>query len=171
MTTTFINDHQCVYQHHKYYHSTAKIDHLLIGSNYSTIDNQYWYFLNNKNYKNNLYKWAFHQVKLIYEYFILQTKNRFIEFVFLVMFFYKLLLILLTTTMLNGDKFCSNDSDVTNYLLKETKLNYNRHILPNRPVVVRIELWIQEVTSVSELTQDFEIGLFLIILRFRKKNG
>ncbi|VDN58734.1 unnamed protein product [Dracunculus medinensis] len=77
------------------------------------------------------------------------------------MFFYKLLLILITTTMLNGDKFCSNDSDVTNYLLKETKLNYNRHILPNRPVVVRIELWIQEVTSVSELTQDFEIDLYV----------
>lgn len=44
------------------------------------------------------------------------------------------------------------------HLLTETALRYNRHKLPSRPVVVRIEMWIQEVTSVSELTQDFEIG-------------
>lgn len=55
---------------------------------------------------------------------------------------------------------CSNDTDVMDHLLTEAALRHNRHKLPSRPVVVRIEMWIQEVTYVSELTQDFEIGSF-----------
>lgn len=55
---------------------------------------------------------------------------------------------------------CSNDTDIMEYLLTETALRYNRHRLPSIPVTVRIEMWVQEVTSVSEITQDFEIGLF-----------
>lgn len=54
---------------------------------------------------------------------------------------------------------CSNDTDVMEYLLHEASARNNRHKLPSRPVLVRIELWVQEVTSVSETTQDFEIGL------------
>ncbi|EJW72163.1 hypothetical protein WUBG_16932, partial [Wuchereria bancrofti] len=52
---------------------------------------------------------------------------------------------------------CSNDTDVMDHLLTEAALRHNRHKLPSRPVIVRIEMWIQEVTYVSELTQDFEI--------------
>ncbi|KHN82453.1 Ligand-gated ion channel 50 [Toxocara canis] len=47
------------------------------------------------------------------------------------------------------------------HLLMETALRYNRHKLPSQPVTVRIEMWVQEVTSVSELTQDFEIDLYV----------
>lgn len=55
---------------------------------------------------------------------------------------------------------CSNDTDIIDHLLYDTTVHYNRHKIPSDPVVVRIELWIQEVTSVSEMTQDFEIGFF-----------
>lgn len=60
--------------------------------------------------------------------------------------------------------YCANDTEVIDHLLYDTALNYNRHKLPNNPVEVRIELWIQEVTSVSELTQDFEIGKAIITI-------
>lgn len=55
---------------------------------------------------------------------------------------------------------CSNDTDVMDHLLAHASARYNRHKLPSRPVIVRIEMWIQEVTYVSELSQDFEIGSF-----------
>ncbi len=54
---------------------------------------------------------------------------------------------------------CSNDTEVVGHLLFK-RATYNRNILPSTPVSVRIEMWIQEVSSVSELTQDFEIGTF-----------
>lgn len=57
-------------------------------------------------------------------------------------------------------QYCANDTDVMDHLLMETAVRYNRHKLPSQPVTVRIEMWVQEVTSVSELTQDFEIGTF-----------
>ncbi|VDM38168.1 unnamed protein product [Toxocara canis] len=58
-------------------------------------------------------------------------------------------------------QYCANDTDVMDHLLMETALRYNRHKLPSQPVTVRIEMWVQEVTSVSELTQDFEIDLYV----------
>lgn len=57
---------------------------------------------------------------------------------------------------------CSNDTDVMDHLLTEAAVRHNRLKLPSRPVIVRIEMWIQEVTYVSELTQDFEIGKKLL---------
>lgn len=57
--------------------------------------------------------------------------------------------------------FCANDTDIIDHILFETSMNYNRHRLPANPVQLKVELWIQEVTSVSEMTQDFEIGKFL----------
>lgn len=53
---------------------------------------------------------------------------------------------------------CSNDTEVVKFLLFNRAATYNRNVLPSFPVSVRIEMWIQEVSSVSELTQDFEIG-------------
>ena len=55
-------------------------------------------------------------------------------------------------------KYCANDTDIIDHILFETSMNYNRHKLPATPVVVKIELWVQEVTSVSEMRQTFEIG-------------
>ncbi|KAI6176179.1 Ligand-gated ion channel 50 [Aphelenchoides bicaudatus] len=53
---------------------------------------------------------------------------------------------------------CANDTEVIDNLLKET---YNKHYLPAYPVHVRVDMWVQEVTAVSELTQDFEIDLYI----------
>uniref|UniRef100_A0AC35U6J2 Ligand-gated ion channel 50 n=1 Tax=Rhabditophanes sp. KR3021 TaxID=114890 RepID=A0AC35U6J2_9BILA len=53
---------------------------------------------------------------------------------------------------------CANDTEIIDNLLKDT---YNKHYLPNHPVHVRVDMWVQEVTAVSELTQDFEIDLYI----------
>jgi hypothetical protein len=57
--------------------------------------------------------------------------------------------------------YCANETDIIDHIMYDTTVHYNRHKTPGDPVTVRIELWIQEVTSVSEMTQDFEIGWFL----------
>ncbi|CAI4225552.1 unnamed protein product [Auanema sp. JU1783] len=56
---------------------------------------------------------------------------------------------------------CANDTEIIDHLLFDTAQHYNKHKLPSSPVHVRIEMWVQEVTSVSELTQDFEIDLYM----------
>lgn len=58
----------------------------------------------------------------------------------------------------SSPRACANDTEIIDHLLLDTALHYNKHKLPSNPVDVRIEMWVQEVTSVSELTQDFEIG-------------
>lgn len=57
---------------------------------------------------------------------------------------------------------CANDTEIIDHLLIDRALYYNKHKLPSPQVDVRIEMWVQEVTSVSELTQDFEIGTHLL---------
>ncbi|KAI1723620.1 neurotransmitter-gated ion-channel ligand binding domain-containing protein [Ditylenchus destructor] len=56
---------------------------------------------------------------------------------------------------------CANDTDIIDHILYDTTVHYNRHKIPADPVTVRIEMWIQEVTSLSEMTQDFEIDLYV----------
>ncbi|KAI1696194.1 neurotransmitter-gated ion-channel ligand binding domain-containing protein [Ditylenchus destructor] len=53
---------------------------------------------------------------------------------------------------------CANDTEVIDNLLKDS---YNKHYIPAYPVRVRVDMWVQEVTAVSELTQDFEIDLYI----------
>ncbi|VDK87238.1 unnamed protein product [Onchocerca ochengi] len=53
---------------------------------------------------------------------------------------------------------CADDTKIIGNLLKES---YNKHYLPAHPVYVRVDMWVQEVTAVSELTQDFEIDLYI----------
>ena len=50
---------------------------------------------------------------------------------------------------------CANDTEIIDNLLKDS---YNKHYMPAYPVRVRVDMWVQDVTAVSELTQDFEIG-------------
>ncbi|KAE9421052.1 hypothetical protein Angca_008803 [Angiostrongylus cantonensis] len=59
------------------------------------------------------------------------------------------------TTSVDG---CANDTDIINTLLKDS---YNKHYIPSHPTQVRVDMWVQEVTAVSELTQDFEIDLYI----------
>ncbi|VDM60978.1 unnamed protein product [Angiostrongylus costaricensis] len=61
----------------------------------------------------------------------------------------------------NTPQRCANDTEIIDHLLFDIALHYNKHKLPSNPVDVRIEMWVQEVTSVSELTQDFEIDLYM----------
>ncbi|KJH40667.1 Neurotransmitter-gated ion-channel ligand binding domain protein [Dictyocaulus viviparus] len=61
----------------------------------------------------------------------------------------------------NNPLHCANDTEIIDHLLFDISLHYNKHKLPSNPVDVRIEMWVQEVTSVSELTQDFEIDLYM----------
>ncbi|CAD5223226.1 unnamed protein product [Bursaphelenchus xylophilus] len=73
----------------------------------------------------------------------------------------KLLLLLLFNFAQASRDYCANETDIIDHILYDTTVHYNRHKTPNDPVEVRIELWVQEVTSVSEMTQDFEIDLYV----------
>lgn len=53
---------------------------------------------------------------------------------------------------------CANDTEIIDALLKDS---YNKHYIPSHPTHVRVDMWVQEVTAVSELTQDFEIDLYI----------
>ncbi|CAB3405778.1 unnamed protein product [Caenorhabditis bovis] len=53
---------------------------------------------------------------------------------------------------------CANDTTIIDALLKNS---YNKHYIPSHPTRVRVDMWVQEVTAVSELTQDFEIDLYI----------
>uniref|UniRef100_A0A915JIT7 Ligand-gated ion channel 50 n=1 Tax=Romanomermis culicivorax TaxID=13658 RepID=A0A915JIT7_ROMCU len=69
---------------------------------------------------------------------------------------------------------CINDSEIL-HILKSNKA-YSRYKLPEPMVLVRIEMWIQEVTAVNEATQDFTVDLYINemwrdpALRFDHKN-
>jgi hypothetical protein len=60
-----------------------------------------------------------------------------------------------TNTLIPPIHHCANDTDIFSQILTDT---YNKHYIPTHPVNVRVDMWVQEVTAVSELTQDFEIG-------------
>lgn len=55
---------------------------------------------------------------------------------------------------------CANASYIMNRLLNES--NYNKHKVPgNVAVVVRVEFWVQEITTISEATNDFEMDIYI----------
>ncbi|KRZ70289.1 Ligand-gated ion channel 50, partial [Trichinella papuae] len=57
---------------------------------------------------------------------------------------------------------CTHDIDVMHQLVDFDQSGYNKYRLP-KPfgVKVRLEMWIQSITSISEQTQDFEVDLYL----------
>ncbi|CAD6198139.1 unnamed protein product [Caenorhabditis auriculariae] len=62
----------------------------------------------------------------------------------------------LETQWLRAD--CLNEAHVVRLLL----LDYNKHKLPEkRGVTVNVEFWIQEITSISEMTNDFELEMYI----------
>ncbi|VDM79599.1 unnamed protein product [Strongylus vulgaris] len=65
---------------------------------------------------------------------------------------------LVTYGLARPNENCANDTTIINALLKES---YNKHYIPSHPTHVRVDMWVQEVTAVSELTQDFEIDLYI----------
>ncbi|KFD72262.1 hypothetical protein M514_01324 [Trichuris suis] len=57
---------------------------------------------------------------------------------------------------------CTHDIDVVNQLVDFDKSGYNKHKLPKpNGMKVRVDTWIQAITSISESTQDFEVDLYI----------
>ena len=55
------------------------------------------------------------------------------------------------------DQKCANDSYILETLLKK----YNRHKIPGGSVEVRVEVGVQEITTISDITSDFQVCLFV----------
>lgn len=58
-----------------------------------------------------------------------------------------------------GDKIkrqqnCANDSFILETILKK----YNRHKIPGDSVIVQVEVWVQEITTISDITSDFQVN-------------
>ena len=56
---------------------------------------------------------------------------------------------------------CMNEYQIVDLLLKNPLKPYHKHRDGQHVVDVDVEMWVQEVTTVSELTQDFVIGEFI----------
>ncbi len=56
---------------------------------------------------------------------------------------------------------CTDATEIIEFIFRILDpQSYNRHKVPGQgAVTVKVEMGIQEVTSVSEITQDFEIGM------------
>ncbi|EYC22050.1 hypothetical protein Y032_0018g3684 [Ancylostoma ceylanicum] len=59
-----------------------------------------------------------------------------------------------------GPVTCVPDAKIVNYLLRPAA--YNKHKLPYKTgVKVKVEFWIQEITAISEMTNDFEMEMYI----------
>ncbi|KAK6101476.1 Neurotransmitter-gated ion-channel ligand binding domain family protein [Brugia pahangi] len=61
-----------------------------------------------------------------------------------------------------GDKIkreqnCANDSFILETILKK----YNRHKIPGDSVIVQVEVWVQEITTISDITSDFQLDIYI----------
>ncbi|KHJ98722.1 hypothetical protein OESDEN_01291 [Oesophagostomum dentatum] len=39
--------------------------------------------------------------------------------------------------------------------------NYNRHKIPGGQVEVKVEVWVQEITTISDITSDFQLDIYI----------
>lgn len=49
---------------------------------------------------------------------------------------------------------CSNDSYILDTILRK----YNPHKIPGGKVSVKVEVWVQEITTISDITSDFQVS-------------
>uniref|UniRef100_A0A1I7ZYM6 Ligand-gated ion channel 50 n=1 Tax=Steinernema glaseri TaxID=37863 RepID=A0A1I7ZYM6_9BILA len=54
-------------------------------------------------------------------------------------------------------KTCANDS----YILETILRKYNRHKIPGGSVKVKVEVWVQEITTISDITSDFQLDIYI----------
>ncbi|PAV65668.1 hypothetical protein WR25_12756 [Diploscapter pachys] len=55
---------------------------------------------------------------------------------------------------------CTRDTDIMDRLLNDT--GYNKYRIPNDDgMQVTVEIWIQAITSIDELTNDFEMDIYI----------
>lgn len=52
---------------------------------------------------------------------------------------------------------CANDS----FILSTIMNNYNRHKIPGGQVNVEVEVWVQEITTISDITSDFQLDIYI----------
>ncbi|CAI4222225.1 unnamed protein product [Auanema sp. JU1783] len=55
------------------------------------------------------------------------------------------------------DHICANDS----YILQKIMAGYNRHKIPGGRVDVQVEVWVQEITTISDITSDFQLDIYI----------
>jgi len=53
---------------------------------------------------------------------------------------------------------CSNDSTIIGKILGA---DYNRNKIPGGTVDVEVEVWVQEITSLSDITSDFQLDIYI----------
>ncbi|CAI4222545.1 unnamed protein product [Auanema sp. JU1783] len=56
-------------------------------------------------------------------------------------------------------KNCTRDTQIIDRLLNGT--GYNKYRIPNDGVKVSVEFWIQAITSINEITNDFEMDIYI----------
>uniref|UniRef100_A0A0K0DJL9 Neur_chan_LBD domain-containing protein n=1 Tax=Angiostrongylus cantonensis TaxID=6313 RepID=A0A0K0DJL9_ANGCA len=67
---------------------------------------------------------------------------------------------LLTTTSRKGYRNCTRDTAIIDKLLNGT--GYNKFRIPRDDgVKVSVEFWIQAITSINEITNDFEMDIYI----------
>ncbi|KAL3094728.1 hypothetical protein niasHS_006023 [Heterodera schachtii] len=54
-------------------------------------------------------------------------------------------------------RYCANDS----YILDRILDGYNRHKIPGGRVKVMVEVWVQEITTISDITSDFQLDIYI----------
>ena len=54
------------------------------------------------------------------------------------------------------NEHCSNDS----YILETILHKYNPHKIPGGRVSVEVEVWVQDITTISDITSDFQVSSF-----------
>ncbi|CAB3397886.1 unnamed protein product [Caenorhabditis bovis] len=54
---------------------------------------------------------------------------------------------------------CLNEAQLMEILINQN--NYSKHKLPGNGVSVSVEFWIQEINSISEMTNDFELEMYI----------
>ncbi|KAI6222353.1 hypothetical protein M3Y99_01507100 [Aphelenchoides fujianensis] len=52
---------------------------------------------------------------------------------------------------------CANDSHILQTILH----NYNPHKIPGGSVSVTVEVWVQEITTISDITSDFQLDIYI----------
>ncbi|VDM80894.1 unnamed protein product [Strongylus vulgaris] len=62
--------------------------------------------------------------------------------------------------MVNASRNCTRDTDIIDQLLNGT--GYNKFRIPqNDGMTVTVEIWIQAITSVDEMTNDFDMDIYI----------
>jgi hypothetical protein len=62
-----------------------------------------------------------------------------------------------TARSLHLKKACANDS----LILATIMGPYNRHKVPGGGVHVEVEVWVQEITTISDITSDFQLDIYI----------